>query len=216
MARKPRTTKAKGKAGVAKAKAHSPEHAAELEARKAAKAAERKAKAAEWRKAKAEAAKEATAGKPAEKLPQHEDAYPYSRDVVDAIFSTCAVEEIGLRKSCIRHGVPYTVMCGWVSKDIDGLALRWMQVRRLRAFAMLDEMLDIADDTQSDIIRTEDGFALNREHIQRSKIRIETRQWQVKNILRDLFGDKVAVTGGGQGDAPIQSETTIKVEFVQS
>jgi hypothetical protein len=209
MARKPRTTKTKGKAGVAKAKAHSPEHAAELEARKAAKAAERKAKAAEWRKAKAEASKEATQGKPPEKLPQHENAYPYSRELVDRILATCAVEEIGLRKSCEKHGLPYTVMCGWVSHDIDGITLRWMQVKRLRGFALVDEILDIADDTAADFVRTEEGLAFNREHVQRSKLRIETRQWLVKNILRDLFGDKVALIGGGEKDPPISAKVDL-------
>ena len=57
-------------------------------------------------------------------------------------------------------------------------------------------MLDIADDSTNDYMmkQGEDGSeyeALNAEHIQRSRLRIETRKWLSSKLKPKKYGDKI-------------------------
>lgn len=80
------------------------------------------------------------------------------------------------------------------------------------------DCLEIADDTQDDYINelSEDGTftsKLNREHVQRSKLRIETRLKLLACWNPRKYGQKLAV--GGADDLP-GIKTSIEVSFVSA
>jgi hypothetical protein len=69
--------------------------------------------------------------------------------------------------------------------------------------AIMDETLDIADDGTNDWIekKRDDGStydALNAEHVQRSKLRVDTRHKYAQMIAPRKYGAKLDLTSGGE------------------
>ena len=59
--------------------------------------------------------------------------------------------------------------------------------------SLVDEIIDIADDTSQDFIQSEDGkLKANQEHINRSRLRIDTRKWLAAKLCPRLYGNKVS------------------------
>ena len=59
--------------------------------------------------------------------------------------------------------------------------------------AIANECLDIADDATDDMIETDRGPKLNKEHIQRSKLRVETRLKLLSKWHPKKYGEKLQV-----------------------
>ncbi len=62
---------------------------------------------------------------------------------------------------------------------------------------MADEILAIADQSTGDVAgQTGAGTQIiNREHIERSRLRIETRKWLLSKLVRQIYGDAPATAG---------------------
>ena len=71
------------------------------------------------------------------------------------------------------------------------------------------EALDIADDASNDFELHDGEPRLRAEHVQRSKLRVETRLKLLAKWDPKRYGDKVALTGGDDGDAPIKTALTV-------
>lgn len=88
----------------------------------------------------------------------------------------------------------------WVLEDeTDELDEKLVQARARGVEALLDETLDIADETEFDTIKGEDGAERpNSEWISRSKLRIETRIKLAQMLKPKTYGPKLDVTSGGE------------------
>jgi hypothetical protein len=69
---------------------------------------------------------------------------------------------------------------------------------QVRAENMFDEMEEIADDGSNDYMtRTgrdgEEYEVVNSEHIQRSRLRVDTRKWKLSKMFPKRFGDKTTL-----------------------
>ena len=69
-----------------------------------------------------------------------------------------------------------------------------------------DELVDIAEDGRNDWVERErkDGskeMVCDREHIQRSTLRVDTRKWMLAKLQPKQYGDKLAL-GGAEDLAP--------------
>ncbi len=84
----------------------------------------------------------------------------------------------------------------WLTDETQTAFLeRYALARELQADNWADELVKIADDASSDWIKRANGVGgeaptLNHEHIQRSKIRIETRQWLIERLNPKKYGRK--------------------------
>ena len=118
-----------------------------------------------------------------------------------------------LRAVCRDEGMPpESTVREWALDDREGFAARYARARDLMFEALADEIFDIADDGRNDWIEREGGAVVNGEAINRSRLRVDTRKWVLSKLKPERYGDKVAVTGGGEGDAPVQH--ALRVEFV--
>jgi len=72
----------------------------------------------------------------------------------------------------------------------------YRRARELGYWEWADEILEIADDGTTDYI-TKTGRngheyeAVDQEHIQRSRLRVDSRKWLLSKLLSKTFGDKV-------------------------
>jgi len=78
------------------------------------------------------------------------------------------------------------------------------------------DCLEIADNATNDYMAKQDGegataYALNGEHIQRSKLRIETRLKLLAKWNPKKYGDRTSLEHTGKDGAPIELTITKKV-----
>jgi hypothetical protein len=81
--------------------------------------------------------------------------------------------------------------------------------RELGVEAILEEATDIADDGRNDWIEQLgpegqcEGWRLNGEHVQRSRLRIETRLKLAEKMLPKKYGPALKLAGDPNNDTPI-------------
>jgi hypothetical protein len=82
-------------------------------------------------------------------------------------------------------------------------------------------MLDIADDGTNDWAKQqlgEDGpevEVLNKEHIQRSRLRIETRKWLASKLKPKKYGDKITTEHTGTVGLSDMSEEALDAKLAE-
>jgi hypothetical protein len=80
---------------------------------------------------------------------------------------------------------------------------QYTRAKEESADAMAEDILDIADDATNDyMMRTgkdgKESYQLNGEHIQRSRLRVESRKWLMAKMKPKKYGDKIDVTSDGE------------------
>ncbi len=122
----------------------------------------------------------------------------YTDQVVAKICKRLAEGE-SLRKVCMDTSMPaISTVMGWLS---DGKHSEFLEqyacARELQADTLFDEALEIADETSEDWTTTETGArVLDHEHVQRSRLRVDTRKWAAGKLAPKRYGDKLQVGGG--------------------
>ncbi len=87
-----------------------------------------------------------------------------------------------------------------------------LRARERGCHALAEECVDIADDGERDWEPVKDaegnivGIRVDGEHIQRSKLRIDTRMRLIGKWLPKVYGDKVQAEVSGPNGGPLQVE----------
>ena len=108
-----------------------------------------------------------------------------------------------LSQMCREPGMPKrTTVLKWRDKNPQ-FADRYARARRDQMETWSDEIIEISDNGTTDYITKvgRNGVeheAVDQEHIQRSRLRVDTRKFLMAKIAPHLFGDRLAVehTGG--------------------
>lgn len=111
-----------------------------------------------------------------------------------------------LREICRAEGMPpESTVRLWALDDREGFAAHYTRAREIGYHAMADDLLEIADDGRNDwMTRNSDdgaGWAVNGEHMQRSRLRVDTRKWMLSKALPKVYGDKLELGGTGKDGA---------------
>ena len=111
---------------------------------------------------------------------------------------------------CKRKGMPSVgTVFRWMH-DKEGFREMYDRAREERAHRIFDDMLEIADDGTNDYVEKFNkngesmGPQLDSEHVQRSRLRIETRKWIVSKLCPKQFGDRQQMALTGPEDGPVQ------------
>lgn len=132
----------------------------------------------------------------------------YSPELAQVICLRLAEGE-SLRSVCADEAMPAkSTVLRWIARH-DEFRDQYARAKQEGAEAIAEEMFDIADDGSNDWMEKLDkdgeaiGWQINGEHVQRSRLRIETRKWYLSKILPRKYGDKVDLNHGVQEDNPI-------------
>jgi hypothetical protein len=84
----------------------------------------------------------------------------------------------------------------WAMDETSAFYTQYARAREVGYHKMADDILDMADDGRNDWEerqnkRGETFVALNREAVERSKLRVDTRKWLLSKALPKLYGDKI-------------------------
>lgn len=95
-----------------------------------------------------------------------------------------------------------TTVFRWLADDrFADFREQYARAREAQAEAIFDEMLDIADDATNDFMERKsekgEGWELNGEHVQRTRLRLDTRKWMAARLAPKKYGDKVDVAHSG-------------------
>lgn len=119
-------------------------------------------------------------------------------------------EGISLREICRQDGMPpWQTVYSWMERDAS-LVEAIARAREIGYDALAEECLKIADDGTNDYVEGERGPQLNSEHIQRSKLRIETRLKLLAKWNPKKYGERVQVAG--DADNPLKVEAEVQAD----
>ena len=84
---------------------------------------------------------------------------------------------------------------------------------------MADEIIDIADEGVNDLMTVvygdEEYEKENKEVVNRSRLRVDTRKWLLSKLIPKKYGDKIDVTSGGERIQP-PAELRVVIDRVQN
>lgn len=128
----------------------------------------------------------------------------FSKAKADAICERIADGE-SLRKICQDDDMPNkATVFRWLIAN-PSFSDQYARAREAQADALFDDSIDIADDARNDWMARygidDDGKPLagwqaNGEHIQRSRLRIDTRRWMAGKLKPKVYGEKSTVDIG--------------------
>lgn len=118
----------------------------------------------------------------------------------DVVFERIANGE-SVRKILAEEGMPPSSSFYKALKEDPEIVERYMRAREIQADKLFDECLEIADQYEADTEKGEGGT----DHIQRARLRIDTRKWMAGKMRPKVYGDKLAV-GGADDLPPIQAQ----------
>lgn len=141
----------------------------------------------------------------------------YTQEIADRICSQLA-EGRSLRTICKANDMPSCVtVYAWLRLH-DEFLKQYTRAKEDAADAFAEEMLDIADEASNDWMEIHDkdnpGYRLNGEHINRSRLRVDTRKWIAAKLKPKKYGEKISV-GGADDLPPIQTADMTETEVAR-
>ncbi|AQW91301.1 hypothetical protein [Elizabethkingia anophelis] len=122
-----------------------------------------------------------------------------------------------LRRALTEASISSKTFYEWLEADEEKVK-QYARATEERADALVDEILDIADDTSQDFIDIDMGDEKgseivlakkpNYELIQRSRLRVDARKWLVGKLAPKKYGDKLDIETSGNLNISWNEEKT--------
>lgn len=117
----------------------------------------------------------------------------YSDELADFICDKLASSSLGVTKICRMYDHlpnPDTIY-DWINKN-PSFSEKYRKAKLKQADYMAHEIIEIADDATNDWMECNTdngpGWKLNGEHVQRSRLRVDTRKWLASKLLPKQYG----------------------------
>ena len=114
-----------------------------------------------------------------------------------------------MRTVCKAEDMPcMTSVFKWL-RERPEFAHQYAKAKEESADALVEEMLDIADDGTNDWMEQHSqegeavGYKINGEAVQRSRLRVETRKWIAAKLKPKKYSEKVDLNHGVQPENPL-------------
>lgn len=141
---------------------------------------------------------------PNTEMPKHAGGRPtmYTPELADQICEQLASGD-SMRTVSKGKAMPaMTTMFRWLRENPE-FRKQYEKAKEEAADAFAEEILDIADDGSNDwMIRhgkdDQESWQLNGEHVQRSRLRIDSRKWIASKLKPKKYGDKIDMTTNGK------------------
>lgn len=116
----------------------------------------------------------------------------YSQELADKICELLA-DGKSLRKVCENDWAPNkSSIFRWL-RTIPEFCDQYERAKQESADSFADDMADIADDGRNDWMESNDpdnpGYKANGEHVQRTRLRLDTRKWLAAKLKPKKYGD---------------------------
>lgn len=102
-----------------------------------------------------------------------------------------------MRSVCRDPDMPcMTTVFKWL-REKEEFAQQYARAKEESCDALFEDIISIADDGTNDWMERNDaegnniGWQLNGEHVQRSRLRVDTRKWALSKLKPKKYGDKI-------------------------
>lgn len=142
----------------------------------------------------------------------------YSADIAGRICDRLSAGET-LREICRDDAIPaQSTVYLWLRTQAE-FSEQYARAREVQADTWADEIVEIADNGSNDWVarnhgEDDDGWRVNGEHIQRSRLRVDARKWLMAKAAPKKYGDKIenVHTGPDGGNLKIESIRRVIVD----
>lgn len=136
----------------------------------------------------------------------------YTPELGDEICAQLA-EGKSLRNICKAESMPCVgTVFSWMRKHPEFMK-QYARAKEESADFLAEELLEIADDGTNDWVASNDpenaGYRANGEHINRSRLRVDTRKWIASKLKPKKYGDKIDIAHSGS------VETTTRESLIE-
>lgn len=153
-----------------------------------------------------------------EKLPDIEETQEqYRQRIVDMVCEVTASTDKGLDKICkafqkdILDFPTEGAIRKWLRAD-EELSTQYARAKEDQIEKLVEQIIDISDDDSLDMSFKEDGTPyVNTEHIQRSKLRVDSRKWIASKLKPKKYGDKITQEVSGPDGGPIKTQNVAEL-----
>lgn len=144
----------------------------------------------------------------------------YTEELANQICERLAEGE-SLRQILRDEGMPsISMLFRWLN-DRKSFRDQYEHARDIQADVMADEITDIADDGSNDWMEreTEKGRVsrvVDHEHVQRSRLRVDTRKWIASKLKPKKYGDKLEIDNKSSLDDLTDDQLRDRIVLLQS
>ncbi|CAH0496614.1 hypothetical protein [Novosphingobium sp. CECT 9465] len=102
-----------------------------------------------------------------------------------------------VRKICLDEDMPSkTTVFEWLATDVE-FRTAYQIAKQLLAETLAEDVIEISDDSGADYVQGEDGQTFVPEHVQRARLRVDSRKWLAGKLAPKRYGDSTALRLGG-------------------
>lgn len=116
----------------------------------------------------------------------------YCAEIASLICERVATHDCGIQKLCDMYDDMPTksTIRLWKLKNIE-FSTQYADAKRQQVENFAEDIIDIADDDRKDFKISEDGsYKVDGDHIQRARLRVDTRKWMASKLAPKIYGDK--------------------------
>jgi hypothetical protein len=116
----------------------------------------------------------------------------FTQEIADEICLKTSCTSEGIRKLCRKnkHWPRAKTIYKWRLK-YPAFGEQYARAKAFQAHVLADEIIEIADDTKHDYRLVGDKVVVDSDHINRARLRIDSRKWLLSKLLPKIYGDKV-------------------------
>lgn len=130
----------------------------------------------------------------------HSDCPKYTNEIGERVCELTATTTFGIRKISeiiseeMGVYIPGTTMWKWLRDDKNNIWERYARAKQLQAELIAEELIEISDDSSDDVMLNEKGQKIeNKEFVNRSRLRIDTRKWLLEKLLPNKYGNNLKI-----------------------
>lgn len=118
-------------------------------------------------------------------------------DIVINICNDIGSSTMTILDICTKHKIGHQTWYIWLSQypEIEEM---YRAAQRIRADLLAEQTIIIADDDHDDALHFKNKTVVNREFVDRSKVRIMARQWLASKLNAQKYSEKVEHLGTGK------------------
>jgi len=151
--------------------------------------------------------------KTAKKIPTPRKDRQFYKDLICTAIATSERGLVSLVRAFQKNDPKFpdvTTVMKWLRED-EIFSQHYAQAREAQADYMADQIVEISDDDSLDMAFKEDGTPfVDKEHIQRSKLRVDARKWVASKLKPKKYGDKLEQTMQNPDGSPISINVVFK------
>lgn len=118
----------------------------------------------------------------------------YTEIKADLICEQIATTNLSMKSICTMLEIPVGTALAWLNKQ-KSFQEKYARAKEMQADLLAEEILDIADDGSNDFMTVVKGDleyeVENKEWVNRSRLRIDSRKWIASKLKPKKYGDRM-------------------------